>query len=425
MDAPRQPRYESLDVWRGVACLAVVVFHAVTGYVGTPQLDARVRAEDGSAADWAVVAADRLWVGVPLFFVVSGYCIAAAADSARRKPLAGATFFVRRFRRIYPPLWAFLAVAAATFAFLPPAALPGPTVGYPRPIPYPQDVSVWQWVGSVTLTEEWRHYVAGPPRGYFTGQIWTLCYEEQFYAVVGLIVFAARRWLFPAVAVVTAVVFANSTDLGSVSALVGTDLSAYQRPLPGCFFDGLWLTFAAGVAVYYRVNYATRVVRWCLDGMLAAGVLYAVTLIPSAWEFRPTVPGYLLIGFAFALVLGLMHRADAALAEARVTAPLRFCGRMCYSLYLVHAPVSAVLSWNLVRAGIDTPAACLLVTVPGVVTASVGLSYVFHVLVERRFLNAPAAGARAPRAAGTERPPIESARQPRPALQEAERPLPV
>ena len=79
---PRNPRYESLDAWRGVACLAVVLFHSTVCYVATPELEARVRSEGGSWADWAILATGRLWIGVPLFFVVSGYCIAAAGDSA-------------------------------------------------------------------------------------------------------------------------------------------------------------------------------------------------------------------------------------------------------------------------------------------------------------------------------------------------------
>ena len=55
---------------------------------------------------------------------------------------------------------------------------------------------------------------------------WTLCYEEQFYLIAGLL----RRWYFPGVALVTLFVFACPI-----------------RP-PGFFFDGLWLHFAAGVA---------------------------------------------------------------------------------------------------------------------------------------------------------------------------------
>src|SRR5688572_12042177 len=101
-------RYESLDVWRGVACLLVVVFHSA-GYVAGAGFDAGVRAAGGSAFDWVLVAVGRFWVGVPLFFVVSGYCISAAADTTRAKPGGVGRYFARRARRIYPPLWAAVA----------------------------------------------------------------------------------------------------------------------------------------------------------------------------------------------------------------------------------------------------------------------------------------------------------------------------
>jgi peptidoglycan/LPS O-acetylase OafA/YrhL len=387
--APRNPRYESLDAWRGVACLSVVLFHSVIGYIATPETEARLRAEGGSAADWLVLAISRLWVGVPLFFVISGYCIAAAADSARRRARSGRTFFYRRFRRIYPPLWAYLALAALAIAALPPGALPGPTAGYPHPIPYPRDVPLGQWLGSVTLTEEWRHYLGGPPHGYFNGQLWTLCYEEQFYLVVGLLLTLSRRALFPAVGLVTALVFLNVANLNALLGdRIGVNLNAYQRPLPGFFFDGLWLVFAAGVGMYYRVNYATPILRRCVDGLLLAGLVWAASFVPTAWDFKPTLPGYLAVGFLFALVLAALHGCDRRVAGCAAVAPLAWCGRMCYSLYLVHAPVVALVQWNLYRAGVTTSAGALLVTVPAGVAASLALGQLFNRLVEARFLNA-------------------------------------
>src|SRR6185503_13603069 len=71
---PRCPRYLSLDFWRGVACLCIVVFHACF-YVATPELLKRVTAHGGSFAEWAMAGSTWLWVGVPIFFVISGYCI--------------------------------------------------------------------------------------------------------------------------------------------------------------------------------------------------------------------------------------------------------------------------------------------------------------------------------------------------------------
>ena len=75
-------RYYGLDLWRGVACLLVLVYH-VFGYRPS---------ESDSTAWWLT---ERAWVGVPMFFVISGYCIAAAAHAGRARGDRPGEFFQR------------------------------------------------------------------------------------------------------------------------------------------------------------------------------------------------------------------------------------------------------------------------------------------------------------------------------------------
>ena len=178
------PRYATLDAWRGLACLGVIVFHSTAAYVADAPFIARVQSEGGTFADWCAVACGRMWIGVPLFFVISGYCIAAAAVNTVERGRTIRTFLWRRFRRIYPPLWIYLILSGAVLMLLPSTMMPGPTDGFAEPIPRPQSLSWWHWLGQFTLTEEWRGNVVGPPKQYFAGHLWTLCYEEQFYLVL-------------------------------------------------------------------------------------------------------------------------------------------------------------------------------------------------------------------------------------------------
>lgn len=376
MDTPRHPRYRTLDAWRGLACLTVIAFHSVAATVATPDFITSIAADGGSPADWLIVLAARLWIGVPLFFVVSGYCIAAAADSARRRPRPTRTFFVRRFRRIYPPLWAFLLLLAILVALLPDlfAAL-----GVACHLPYdsPADVPFWRWFGSVTLTEEWRHHFVGPPTGYFIGHIWTLCYEEQFYLVAGTIVAVAPRWLFPAAVAVTAVV--------AVRLLCAIPLPFAE----GFFFDGLWLAFAAGGATYYRGNYATPTIRRCIDLGLLAGTAWAAAHVADWWRFPQILPAHLVAAFPAALLLGWLQPWDDRTARWKLLAPLSWCGARCYSLYLVHGPIAIVLSVNLFRAGVTGTSATVLVTMPLCLAASLIGGWAFYRWVEVRFHNPP------------------------------------
>jgi peptidoglycan/LPS O-acetylase OafA/YrhL len=141
------------------------------------------------------------------------------------------------------------------------------------------------------------------------------------------------------------------------------------------------------VGVYYRGNVATAVGRVCIDLGLLAGTVWAVTHIPDPWMFSQTVPSNLAVALPAAAVIGWLHRFDSRTAGLRVLAPLRWCGVRCYSLYLVHSPITSSLSWSLYRAGLTSSAETLLVTVPLCLAASALAAWGFHRWVEARFLN--------------------------------------
>src|SRR4026207_1662106 len=134
-------RYLTLDHWRGIACLAVLMNHAVWFPTGT------------AVARAVFVAAERLWIGVPIFFVISGYCISAAVDAHRRqtsRPLHH--YFTRRLRRVFPPYWVALAATGAIGAVVDVGVAGNPlssTGEFLRPGWYDSR----QWLGNVTLTE--------------------------------------------------------------------------------------------------------------------------------------------------------------------------------------------------------------------------------------------------------------------------------
>jgi peptidoglycan/LPS O-acetylase OafA/YrhL len=108
-------------------------------------------------------------LGVPMFFVISGYCIAATAQSAleRRTPLG--TYFWRRFRRIYPPYWIMLGLLIVGFIVFDVLLFPGILSSDPRPRFRPWWFSGTQWLGNLTLTETWRHHLFGSQRAHVIG----------------------------------------------------------------------------------------------------------------------------------------------------------------------------------------------------------------------------------------------------------------
>lgn len=355
-------RFESLDHWRGVACLLVVIYHSTIVYLASAP---------ASTSSWphAIAAFTHHFnVGVALFFVISGYCIAAAADNARRKNSSTGEYFIRRFRRIYPPYWIVVVFSIGLFFLV--------DYGWTHPLlstePWTQYRPWWyspsQWFGNLTLTETWRSHLFGGIRGHFPGQAWTLCYEEQFYFVTGMALLFARKRFFETMAAVSIATLATSYTANAMGLAVS-----------GFFFDGSWLLFAAGVAAFYRIHYAPPVVARALDAVL-------LLLIPASFIVRVPIYGAV-VGFTFAAALPLLFRFDARIATSPPLTPLLRCGQMCYSLYLVHQiPVKGVTMW-LFRSGAQSAAATLLIATPAAIAVSVTLGWGFHVLVERRFLN--------------------------------------
>lgn len=402
---PRQPRYESLDIWRGVACLLVVLFHSSI-YLASESFDTQVRSQGGSLFDWLIVLATRFWIGVPLFFVVSGYCIAASADLMRNKSTGVGRYFTRRMKRIYPPLWAAIGLTVVVMFVLPAAARPGLNAEGLPPLQSPDRLSVWHWFGNLTLTESWRPAIGGPGNDYVLGQLWTLCYEEQFYLVVGLVLLVARRWFFAGMCVITGLVLFNLSSM-----------NPYPVRVSGVFIDGLWIAFAAGVATYYRLNYASPPRGILIEGLMLALGLAMMASEANPFDTRQTLAKYNAIGCGFAVLLCRLHAFDAKLMATRWTAPLQFCGRMCYSLYLTHPLIAMPVAWACFRAGLTTPMETVLITLPLCTLLSVGAGYAFHRVVERQFLNSASVRPAPERA--------EAERQQVPILAEKKEPVPV
>lgn len=365
-------KYESLDIWRGAACVSVVMFHSTRD--AYPDYDWAT----GDLHSLVLSLLQRGWIGVPMFFVISGYCIAASARAASKRGKSARTFFIRRFRRIYPPLWAALAATAVLVCILPNVLSAGTEA-----IPRPSKLTLGQWLGNLSLTETWRSHCVGGRRGFLLQVAWTLCFEEQFYLLVGLTLWLMPKRLFAGVALIT--LFTLIMRHVAQRTLINID---------GFFFDGQWLLFAAGVLVYYSINEFPSRRRHAMAVLFAACCLsvsfpfdlFGFDSHHSTGHFNR---GSVLYGYGFALILLFLHPYDARIVGSAYLKPLKFCGMICYSLYLVHWPVSKAITRTLYETGFVGGFTSLVATVAACCLASVSVGWLFHCVVERRFLNTP------------------------------------
>jgi peptidoglycan/LPS O-acetylase OafA/YrhL len=358
------PRYQSLDAWRGIACLMIVVLHQTVLLTRWGQ-DKGFLSTAGSVSKAFLGIAAQMDLGVLMFFVISGYCVTASADNLRGRNADLKTFFWRRFRRIFPPYWATIGWALLLYLAL---SMLGHPIheGQVGPNHLPGKLTAWNWIGTLTLTEGWRYHLTGGDSRWLLRHAWTLGYEEQFYAVTGVMLGFLSRRFFAGLAAVTA-------GVAVVSLVFGDSLA-------GFFLEGQWVLFALGILAYYWATLK--------EPRRKHHVILGLTLVLSTAALG--VFAGLLYAFAclFAAALIGLRRFDDRLIRSAVVRPFLWVGKISYSLYLTHVLVVIGIH-ELVVPTIWTiwPAGVVIAVVTSLaIGVSVGVAWLFYTCFERRFL---------------------------------------
>ena len=338
-------RYEIIDAVRGIAALVVVLHHLLVVKIG----------------GYAVI----------VFFVISGYCIAAATEASRRRGSTFRSFMARRLRRIYPPY--FFAVAFYVLTRVAKTATTGHNA-LARP---------WtDWLQTLTLTQ-WVslpfHPVGEAPQNpkLIVAAFWSLNYEEQFYLVMALaLALSISRGVRVAWVVLA---------LGALGLLWNF---AWPNGWITGFFLEYWAEFALGATLFYVLCvYPGRGARMAFLAAASVLALYCVyRLMPLHGEPQPPVRAYgeLAVASTFAILMFFLRPLSAWLAQHWIWKPFAALGAISYSLYLVHQFNLKLVEWVADRvAGHAAESVRLCVMVVLHVTIAVA----FWDLCERPFLN--------------------------------------
>ena len=334
-------RYQMIDAWRGVAALVVVVDHVS----GIPL---------GSSA-------------VMLFFVISGYCITAAAEACATRGLGFWGFMRRRIHRIYPP---YLFAVAWFVAWRVIKVTSGGENQLARPIgTWIQNLTLTQWL---TLTTSPQKSPAVNPANFVTAY-WSLNYEEQFYLVMALLLFVpSRLW----------------RSMVMVALMPVSLLWRMQQPFSyhGIFIE-YWLYFGLGGVVFWRLCRVRRpAVRVAIDLAIISAALVSTYLYFQHGENSemPLLIEELPIVTWFAVLLIYFRPLDTRFAGSAVGRLLMSLGLVSYSLYLIH---QSNLTLCKTIAGCLVPSHWLLLNYTIQLVLQVGLAVVFWYFCERPFMN--------------------------------------
>jgi peptidoglycan/LPS O-acetylase OafA/YrhL len=292
-------RSSQLDVLRAVAALLVMCMHVqfipILSFIG--------------------------WIGVDLFFVLSGFLISRLlfTETQHSGAIHVSRFYLRRAFKIYPPFWLLMA-ATPFIVYEPPPAR--------------------QWVAELTFMQS---YLEG-----IWGLTWSLSVEEHFYLLLPLLLLAllrrggeTRYSALPAIGagllvVCTTLRYLGVRNLGDGPLNVSSILRSHVR------MDQLFVGVVIGYwFTRHRDKVTTALKRWhsALVSPMSAGLL--IVMVAPKQVVLSVGLTVLSLGFGGMVLTAACAKPTEPGIFVRTMAEI---GRSSYALYLWHIPMFVIFS---------------------------------------------------------------------------------
>ncbi len=343
----RLPYLPGIDALRAIAVLAVFLYHA--------------------GVDWMPGG----FLGVDVFFAISGYLITSLLLSERRSTgkVRLRQFWLRRARRLLPAVGVLIAVTMIVAAIVEPDRLTELRGDAISSLAY---VANWHFIF------EHQSYFDQFQRPSLFRHLWSLSVEEQFY-LFWPFAFAAGMSLLGRKRLALGVLAGAAASLALTWILF--DPSDASRVYYGTDTHAAGLLIGVALALVWAPWQLRRAKpgRWCgpvLDavGVIAVGYLALSFLRVHDYDLALFHGGYLWLALASATVIAVIAHPTARLGGLLARPALVWLGLRSYSFYLWHWPVLA-----LTRPGLDVslPRGVLIPLQLLVVLALADLSYRF------------------------------------------------
>lgn len=290
------------------------------------------------------------WMGVQLFFVLSGFLITdillRMKEGLQRRDFF-TKFYGRRFLRIFPLYYFYLILIAALIYLLPWLGLRGlnSEIG--------KGFSNQIWVASFYMFD-FFHASAFFERSRFFTHLWSLSVEEQFYLIWPLFIFLVPRQKFKQLcltAIGLGFLFRLATTLIYRTQLFPFLLSDPQQAvnvLPFSHIDA----FALGAYISCfeiprpRLQLLLLVIAIPTLGLLTdflskGNVTFALGYDLPMTGFYKEVWGYTVLNYFFAVLIYCVARTNFLTGILEI-APMRYLGKISYGLYVYHYGIIAI-----------------------------------------------------------------------------------
>ena len=362
---PQSGRFAELDGVRGIAIALTLACNTLVVGWG-PGLGEKL---------WHVLAIGG-WIGVQLFFVLSGFLITGILIDTKGDHAYFRKFYARRALRILPAY--YLALAVATLGLW--------LIGQTTP---DHPLCYWLFVANFCIAQ------AGRWSAYHFGVSWSLAVEEHFYLVWPLLVaFVSTRRL----ALVTICVLTGSLLLRYAMMAMGVSSLIHYTITP-TRVDGLAAGALVAIAMRSQIGVESlvKIARWMLWAGL--GTMIVTGVVERSFNYdRELVaglgyPALTLAGAGLVLALVAQRQPNNILRRTMRWSPLASLGFYSYAIYLYHPivsffavglPVLSPKTWAEFPGG---PLIAQGLFTASVTIATVALAVPSYHLFEKRFLD--------------------------------------
>ena len=311
-----------LDGLRGFAILWVI-FHN-TGMNG-------VNTSEGLFFQLSELVASSGWIGVQLFFVLSGFLITGILLDGKNRQAKLSHFYIRRCLRIFPLYYSFLVLV---FVIVPIAGL------LPIWLESSHNEQLWYWLYLINWTQPFADELA-------FGHFWSLAIEEQFYIFWPLLVvfFSQRTLAFICLGLI-------------VSAFLARLFIIYSFPEVGIkvaytFTIARWdaLTLGGLLAIAVRNRNSFEIIdTWHIRALyfLVGSILIQVFInhefapVRGHWGAINQTLAALMSGILLFIAIVPTSGISSTIKPIFKTQILRMFGKYSYAMYIIHIPIKLI-----------------------------------------------------------------------------------
>lgn len=314
-----------LSFLRGIAALSVALYHFTGAALPKLHIDA------------VETVFSRGYLGVDVFFVISGFVIPYSLLGKEYTPKGFFAYILKRIVRINPPAYLAMLLVLLQWYFI--------DYFIAHNIKYTAGLSVGQILNNLLFTIPFSEYK------WIVGIFWTLAIEFQFYIFIGLLF----NYLFESKTVILFVV--------AYLLLLALQVLPFRSP------DNLF-----GFSPLFAMGGLTLFKR---QGRLGTPVYLLLLLLFGTICYLQISSYVALVGVATALAIEYVSLDNAV---------TQFLGKISYSFYLVHVLVGNTCEFVLTKFIAAGPLVNRLLMQAVCLAVALGVAYLFYLLVERPFM---------------------------------------